>query len=158
MNEKFFVQYPSLVALMALNVPLFTASTANSILFLFNIRWTIRMKCYLYSQWIMKRSQCNSLGLYLFWSLKWTPLSTSSTISLCIPIYSIIFNVLWTSFENLIIRKVILLFIFPKRYFIEKGSRGTVSWRQVTRSGAAPRQQCLFYAKRRIDPSIIGSQ
>jgi len=28
-------------------IPLFTASTANSILFLFNIRWTIRMKCYL---------------------------------------------------------------------------------------------------------------
>jgi len=33
---------------------LFTASIANSILFLFNIWWTIRMKCYL--QWITKRS------------------------------------------------------------------------------------------------------
>jgi len=39
------------------HVPLFTANTANSILFLFNIRWT-RMKCYLqYSQWITERSQ-----------------------------------------------------------------------------------------------------
>jgi len=38
-------------------VPLFIASTANSILFSFNIRWTIRMKRHLqYSQWIMERN------------------------------------------------------------------------------------------------------
>jgi len=35
-------------------VPLFTASTANN-MFSFNIRWTIKMKCY--SQWITERSQ-----------------------------------------------------------------------------------------------------
>jgi len=40
-------------------ISLFTESTANSILFLFNIRWTIRMKCYLqYSQWKTERSLC----------------------------------------------------------------------------------------------------
>jgi len=37
-------------------------STANSILFLFNIQWTIRMKCYLqYSQWTTERSLCSNV-------------------------------------------------------------------------------------------------
>jgi len=43
------------------------ANTANSILFLFNIWWTIRMKSYLqYSQWITERSLYNAY-VYTYW-------------------------------------------------------------------------------------------